>query len=102
MKYDPNSNIRSQRELMQPFQIRLMKEQIRDLQLLRVFAGVKVSEDLRQLVTQYIEERKPLLRDVVGAEAKLLNAEQVEAANALAKIGGLVEKVVSDKPKRKR
>lgn len=102
MKYDPNSKVRSQRELMQPFQIRLMKEQIRDLQLLRVFAGVKVSEDLRQLVSQYIEERKPLLRDVIGTEAKLLDAEQVEAANSLRKMGGVVERVEDDKPKRKK
>lgn len=101
MKFDPNSKVRSQRELMQPFQIRLMKEQIRDLQLLRVFAGVKVSEDLRQLVTQYIDERKPLLRDIVGAEAKILDAEQVEAANSLGKMGGLIEKVGERKPGKK-
>lgn len=62
MKYDPNSKVRSQRENMQPYQLRLPKEIVRDIQVLRVFAGVKVSEELRDLVVAYVKDRQHLIK----------------------------------------
>lgn len=67
MKYDPDSKIRSQRENMQAYQLRLPKEVIRDIQILRVFAGVKVSEELRDLVIAYVNERQPLIQKTTAA-----------------------------------
>ncbi|WP_158935421.1 hypothetical protein [Burkholderia sp. S171] len=91
MKYDPDSNVRSQRENMQAFQLRLPKETIKDLQILRVFAGVKVSEELRDLIVGYVETKRPLIKqaaaDSLGAPTELTTEEQVLAANALAKRG---------------
>ncbi|WP_175787200.1 hypothetical protein [Burkholderia anthina] len=101
MKYDPNSKVRSQRENMQAFQLRLPKEVIRDLQILRVFGGIKVSEELRDLVIAYVNERRPLLQSVTkGIEVTLQNEEQVEAAEALHKMG-FVE-ASDEKPQRKK
>lgn len=62
MKYDPESTVRSQRENMQPYQLRLPKETLRDIQALRVLAGVKVSEELRDLVVAYVAERRDLIK----------------------------------------
>lgn len=70
MKYDPNSSVRSQREEMQAYQLRLPKEQIRELQILRVLAGVKVSEELRALVTQFLADKKNLINSTVKSAAK--------------------------------
>jgi hypothetical protein len=67
MKYDPDSKVRSQRENMQAYQLRLPKEVIRDIQILRVFAGVKVSEELRDLVIAYVNERQPLIQKAAVA-----------------------------------
>jgi len=86
MKYDPNSKIRSQREDMQAFQLRLPKEQIRDLQVLRLLAGVKVSAELRGLVSAYLDAKRPMLAKAIqrmGESITLENEEQVEAAESL-------------------
>ncbi|BAX60452.1 hypothetical protein [Burkholderia stabilis] len=69
MKYDPNSSIRSQRENMQAYQLRLPKDVIRDLQILRVFASVKVSEELRELVCGYVESKRSLIQQAAKAAA---------------------------------
>jgi hypothetical protein len=66
MKFDPNSPIRSQRENMQPYQLRLPKETVRDLQILRVFASVKVSEEIRDLVVNYVRERRHLIQQAAA------------------------------------
>jgi hypothetical protein len=88
MKFDPESTIRSQRENMQAYQLRLPKEVIRDLQILRVFAGVKVSEELRNLVCAYVENNRDVIQlatDSVGKRpgVALRDSDQAEAANAL-------------------
>ncbi|WP_144029908.1 MULTISPECIES: hypothetical protein [Burkholderia] len=91
MKFDPNSPIRSQRENMQAFQLRLPKEVIRDLQILRVFAGVKVSEELRDLVCAYVESRRDLIqraaKAAAGTDTELRDDEQKEAAGHLVDSG---------------
>jgi len=53
---------RRQRENMQAFQLRLPRDTIRDLQILRVFSGLKVSEELRNIVVQYVEDNRPRIR----------------------------------------
>ncbi len=99
MKYDPSSKVRSQRENMQAFQLRLPKETIRDLQILRVFGSIKVSEELRDLIVGYVNERRGLLQQVTkGLEVTIQSEEQVEAANALHKMG--VIEGTDEKPKR--
>jgi hypothetical protein len=91
MKHDPDSTVRSQRENMQAFQLRLPKETIKDLQILRVFAGVKVSEELRDLIVAFVETNRPLIKkaanDSLGPPTELTTEEQVRAANALAQQG---------------
>jgi hypothetical protein len=91
MNHDPDSAVRSQRENMQAFQLRLPKETIKDLQILRVFAGVKVSEELRDLIVGYAEAKRPLIKraaeESLGGTTELTTEEQVQAANALAKRG---------------
>lgn len=49
---------RSQREPSQAYQIRLPKHTVRDLQILRVFGGVKVSDELRRLIVGYVESQR--------------------------------------------
>ncbi|WP_157130973.1 hypothetical protein [Burkholderia savannae] len=91
MKFDPNSPIRSQRENMQAFQLRLPKEVIRDLQILRVFAGVKVSEELRDLVCAYVESKRDVIqraaKAAAGTDTELKDDEQKEAAGHLVDSG---------------
>jgi hypothetical protein len=91
MKHDPNSPIRSQRENMQAFQLRLPKEVIRDLQILRVFAGVKVSEELRDLVCAYVESKRDVIqraaKAAAGTDTELKDDEQKEAAGHLVDSG---------------
>lgn len=95
MKYDPESKVRSQRENMQAFQLRLPKEVIRDLQILRVFAGIKVSEELRDLVCAWVDGRRELIHkaahDATGdgylTTAKLEDVDARDAAHALSKAG---------------
>lgn len=88
MKHDPNSKVRSQRENMQAFQLRLPKEVIRELQVLRVFAGVKVSEELRDLVCNWVEAQRPLIQRAAAEAAgelgvELKHPEQFQAAQGL-------------------
>lgn len=45
----------------QPYQLRLPKETVRDLQILRVFGGVKVSDELRELVYAFVESKRVLI-----------------------------------------
>jgi len=91
MKYDPNSSVRSQRENMQAYQLRLPKEVIRDLQILRVFAGVKVSEELRDLVCEYVESKRDVIqraaKAAAGTHTELRDDEQKEAASYLVDSG---------------
>lgn len=101
MKYDPNSKVRSQRENMQAYQLRLPKEVIRDLQILRVFAGVKVSEELRDLVCEYVESKRDVIqraaKAAAGTDTELRDDEQREAAGHLVDSGdarAIVEKRV--------
>jgi hypothetical protein len=64
-----------------------------------VFGGIKVSEELRDLIVGYVSERRELLQQVTkGLEVTIENEEQAEAANALHKMGVL--EGADDKPKR--
>ncbi|MFM0199778.1 hypothetical protein PQR53_07830 [Paraburkholderia fungorum] len=49
---------------MQAYQLRLPKEHIRDLQILRVMGGVKVAQELRDIVAKYLEEKRPMIQGV--------------------------------------
>ncbi|AOJ80727.1 hypothetical protein WS86_08940 [Burkholderia savannae] len=76
---------------MQAFQLRLPKEVIRDLQILRVFAGVKVSEELRDLVCAYVESKRDVIqraaKAAAGTDTELKDDEQKEAAGHLVDSG---------------
>jgi len=93
MKYNPDSKVRSQRENMQAFQLRLPKETIRDLQILRVFAGIKVSEELRDLVVAYVNERQGVIQKTAAEFVPLEHlhaggtSEDTEAAESLVQSG---------------
>ncbi|AOY93413.1 hypothetical protein BKK79_17605 [Cupriavidus sp. USMAA2-4] len=95
MKFDPDSKVRSQRENMQAYQLRLPKEVIRDLQILRVFGGVKVSEELRDIVCAYVAERQGLIQKAAAAvmpvETLLAQAGNDDRSQMNADIRSLVD-----------
>jgi hypothetical protein len=63
---------------MQAYQLRLPKEHIRDLQILRVMGGVKVAQELRALVAAYLDDKRPMIRGM---------AEEIAEGNPEARTG---------------